>query len=100
MRLVASVSFFRFHPFHDIAPEVGELENVHLWDIDSLHALTANRHERQTAALQAEELVEEALKKYNQWHSSLHAKKMICAYRERMHGLAKQELILGKKSTG
>jgi len=87
----------------DIEPEAGELDHVHLYNIDDLQNMTQKgMDERQKAALRAESLVEEELENYLGLHRSRQAKDLICDYREHMQQLAEQELqrALQKLSTG
>lgn len=77
----------------DIEHEVGDLSNVHLYNVDDLQTMTQKgMEERRTAALQAEQLVECELENYIRWHRSLKAKEVICHYRSEMQELAHQEL--------
>ena len=77
----------------DIEAEVSELDGVHLYNIDDLQMVVGKgMQKRQTAALQAEQLIESELDNYIRWHRSLKAKNVICDYRSQMQNLAKQEL--------
>lgn len=77
----------------DIESDVGELENVHLYNIDDLQTMIAkSMHERQLAALEAEQLIESEMHHYTQWRRSLRAKDAICDYRSQMKELAQLEL--------
>lgn len=81
----------------DIEPDVGELEQVQLYNIDDLQVIIdKGMKERQTAALQAEQLIEYELDNYIRWHRSLRAKHIICEYRNRMETMASQELQRAK----
>ncbi len=87
----------------DIESNVGELEQVHLYNVDDLQLMIEKgMDERRHAALQAEQLIESELDNYIRWHRSLKAKDVICDYRNQMQLLAQQELqrALKKLSTG
>lgn len=77
----------------DIESDVGELEQVHLYNVDDLQLMIEKgMDERRHAALQAEQLIESELDNYIRWHRSLRAKDVICDYRNQMQLLAQQEL--------
>ncbi len=87
----------------DIESNVGELNAVHLYNIDDLQTMIAKgMDERRTAALQAEQLIDSELDNYIRWHRSLRAKGAICDYRAQMQDLAQQELqrAMKKLATG
>lgn len=87
----------------DIENNVGELEQVHLYNVDDLQVMIEKgMDERRHAALQAEQLIESELDNYIRWHRSLRAKDVICDYRNQMQHLARQELerALKKLSAG
>jgi len=87
----------------DIEANVAELDAVHLYNIDDLQAVTGKGlHKRQTAALQAEQLIEIELDNYIHKHRSLKANDVIRDYRNQMQKLAQQELqrAMQKLSTG
>lgn len=82
----------------DIEADVGELEAVHLYNIDDLQAMIEKgMDERRSAALQAEQLIDCELDNYIRWHRSLRAKDVICDYRSHMQNLAQQELQRAQK---
>ncbi|MCA0404463.1 MAG: glutamyl-tRNA reductase [Proteobacteria bacterium] len=77
----------------DIEPEVAELEDVHLYNIDDLqNMIEIGMKERQRAALKAEQLIESEIDNYIRLHRSLKAKDIICTYRTHMQKLAEYEL--------
>lgn len=87
----------------DIEASVGELLNVHLYNIDDLKTVVGKGlHERQNAALEAEQLIDIELDNYLRWHRSNKAKNIICDYRQHMQSLAEKELERSKRklSTG
>lgn len=66
----------------DIAPEVGELEDVYLYTVDDLkEVIQENLRSRQEAAKQAEEIIDVQVKVFMGWIQSLTAVSTICAYR-------------------
>jgi len=82
----------------DIEQNISELSAVHLYNIDDLKTITGNGLlERQTAAVQAEQLVNSELDNYIREHRSLKAKAVICDYRDQMQTLAQQELQRAKQ---
>lgn len=77
----------------DIEPDVANLKNVQLYNIDDLHLTIKNGiRERQKAAEQAEKLVDNAVHEFTKWHRSLRANHVISDYRSHMQVLAQQEL--------
>lgn len=77
----------------DIAPDVAELKNIHLYNIDDLHITIANGlNEKRAAAARAEALIEPELESYFRAHRTRTAQNVICNYRDRMQQLAAQEL--------
>lgn len=87
----------------DIESNVGELNHVHLYNIDDLQHMTQQGiDERLAKAIQAETLIEAELEAYQLKHRSLRANHAICSYRTQMQTLAQQELerAMQKLSTG
>ncbi len=87
----------------DIEADVAELDGAHLYNLDDLQGMIEKgKHERQTAAVHAEQLIDAELDNYIRWHRSLRAKDVICDYRVQMQDLAESELqrALQKLSTG
>ena len=87
----------------DIEANVGELEQVQLYNVDDLQKMIEQgMEERRQAALRAEQLIEDELNNYLRKQRSLKAKKVICEYRTQMHHLAQKELqrALKKLSAG
>jgi len=77
----------------DIENNVGDLDAVHLYNIDDLqNMIEKGMDERRTAALQAEQLIDSELDNYIRWHRSLRANELICDYRNQMQDLAQLEL--------
>jgi len=77
----------------DITPDVAELDNVHLYNIDDLHlTIEKGLNERRTAAERAEALIQPELEHYMRAHRTRRAQHVICDYRTKMQDLAEQEL--------
>lgn len=77
----------------DVEENVGELEEVSLFNIDTLHAtIEGNMLKRQEAAQFAEELIQQELAQYADWRRSLKANDVICDFRTQMQDLAAIEL--------
>ena len=83
----------------DIAPEVNELENVYLYDIDDLqNVVNANMEERQKEAENAMEIVKHEVTKFNNWFSTLDAVPTIVEMRNRAEDMRKIEVEKNLKS--
>ncbi len=92
-RAFAPMVFLDLAVPRDIEANVSELEAVHLYNIDDLQMVIGKgMHERQTAALHAEQLIEIELDNYIRQHRSLKAKGIIRDYRSQMQSIAQQEL--------
>ena len=87
----------------DIEPEVGQLPNVRLYNIDDLQDITTQGiQERRVAAEKAKQLIDLELDNYLRWHRSRQANKLICDYRSQMQKLTQLELqrAVKKLATG
>ena len=77
----------------DIAPEVNELENVYLYDIDDLqNVVNANMEERQKEAENAIEIIKQEVTKFNNWFSTLDAIPTIVEMRNRAEDMRALEV--------
>jgi glutamyl-tRNA reductase len=77
----------------DIEPEVNDLENVYLYDIDDLQSVvSANVKEREKEAETAMELIQKEVTKFNNWVVSLDAVPTIVEIRNRAESIRKNEL--------
>ena len=77
----------------DIAPEVNELENVYLYDIDDLqNVVNANMEERQKEAENAMEIIKQEVTKFNTWFSTLDAVPTIVEMRNRAEDMRTLEV--------
>ncbi len=76
----------------DIAPEVNELENVYLYDIDDLQGVVnANIKEREREAELAVEIIQSEVDKFNNWIVSLDAVPTIVEIRKQAETAALTE---------
>ncbi|OGW15765.1 MAG: glutamyl-tRNA reductase [Nitrospinae bacterium RIFCSPLOWO2_12_FULL_47_7] len=85
----------------DIEPEVNNLENVYLYDIDDLQCVVnANMKERQKEAEHAMQIVRAEVSKFENWIESLDAVPTIVELRNRADEIRKVEFqkVLGKLS--
>jgi glutamyl-tRNA reductase len=81
----------------DIEPEVGQLQDVFLYNIDDLQTvINQNLGKRAAASVQAEQVIESELENYVKWQRSLRAVKAIRAYRGQMAAVTTQELHLAE----
>jgi len=102
-RVNAPMFFLDLAVPRDIEPDVGELDGVHLYNIDDLQMIIEQgMSERRLAALEAEQLIEDELNQFVRWQRSLRANDAICDYRSQMKDLAQIELqrAMQKLSTG
>jgi glutamyl-tRNA reductase len=77
----------------DVDPRVAELPEVRLYNIDDVQAhATANLLEREREALAVEPIVEEELRRFQEWRHSLAAAPTIAALREHAESIRRQEL--------
>lgn len=68
----------------DIEPEIAEIENVFLYDIDDLEGIVeANMQERKKAAEKIGVMIEEGMEEFNQWLNMLGVVPVISALREK-----------------
>jgi glutamyl-tRNA reductase len=77
----------------DIEPEVNDLENVYLYDIDDLQVVVeANMMEREKEATNAMTLIRQEVTKFNNWVGGLDAVPTIVELRNRVEAVRKEEL--------
>ncbi len=77
----------------DIDPEVNELANVYLFDIDDLKGVTENNLEqRRREAARAERIVEEEVLKFDRWLKTLSVVPTIVSLREKADRIIQNEL--------
>jgi glutamyl-tRNA reductase len=77
----------------NIDPQVNELENVYLYDMDDLQSVVqANIEARKKELKRAEVIVAEEIHSFLSWLETLHVVPTIIALREKMDEIRKQEL--------
>jgi glutamyl-tRNA reductase len=77
----------------DIEPDINDLENVYLYDIDDLHVVvSANMKEREKEAENAMNLITHEVTKFNNWIDSLDAVPTIIEIRKKAENIRKQEM--------
>lgn len=79
----------------DIAPEVGQLDNVYLYTVDDLTAIIEeNKQSRKDASLEAEEIVSSQAENFMmQYHASLQASPLIQQYRQQAYQLKDHAIV-------
>jgi glutamyl-tRNA reductase len=77
----------------DVDPRAGEIEQVFLYNIDDLQAIVRENLERRTAeVVRAEQIVDEEVQRFSNWHRSREAVPTIVALRHRFETIRKSEL--------
>lgn len=77
----------------DVDPEVQEIGNTFVYDIDDLeHVVTANIQEREREAIQAESLIEEECQVFLRWMETLEVVPTIVSLREQAEVVRRNEL--------
>ncbi len=77
----------------NIDPEINDLDNVYLYNIDDLQSVVdANMFERQKEAEKAEKMIEEEIETFLKWQSSLDSVPTIIALRDKAEEIKKEEL--------
>ncbi|GJL78183.1 MAG: glutamyl-tRNA reductase [Nitrospinaceae bacterium] len=85
----------------DIEPEVNDLENVYLYDIDDLQGVvSANIKEREKEAETAMQLIQNEVTKFNNWVVSLDAVPTIVEIRNRAESIRSREIEKALKKMG
>ncbi len=83
----------------DLDPEINELDNIYLYDIDDLkHVVEMNKSERDKEAVKARRIVEEETLKFSQWLENIELTPTIIELRSMADDICKKELAktLGK----
>jgi glutamyl-tRNA reductase len=77
----------------NIDPEINDLENVYLYNVDDLQGVVdSNMFERQKEAEKAEQIIAEELETFLKWQASLDSVPTIIALREKAEEIRKEEL--------
>jgi len=77
----------------DIEPDVNDLENIYLYDIDDLHVVvSANMKEREKEAYNAMNLISQEVTKFNNWVGTLDAVPTIVEIRKKAENIRMQEI--------
>jgi len=83
----------------DIEPEVNEIDNVYLYDIDDLKGVVElNKTQREKEARKAERIVEEEVIKFENWLESLEIVPVIQMLQQKVENLRKKELEKSMKA--
>ena len=78
----------------DIEPEVGKLQDIYLYTVDDLHeAIEENVRQRQDAARDAEQIIDQAIARYAREQRELTAVDTLRGYREQVASLGEEELL-------
>jgi glutamyl-tRNA reductase len=82
----------------DIEPEVGELADVYLYTVDDLtDIIDENRKARESEALKADKIIDEAVEQYLRIQRSMDVVATLKAYREKAETLRNEELAKALK---
>jgi glutamyl-tRNA reductase len=77
----------------NIDPEINDLNNVYLYDVDDLRGVVdTNILERQKEAKKAEDIIEEEIETFKKWLSSLDSVPTVIALREKAEAIKKEEV--------
>ncbi len=76
----------------DLDPELSDLDNVYLYDIDDLkHIVDMNKSEREKEAVKAKRIVEEESLKFSKWREGMAMTPTILSIRKKADRIAKDE---------
>lgn len=77
----------------NVAPSVNDLDNVYLYDIDSLRQVTeSNLEARRKEIARCVEIVDAGIEHFWQWHQGLVAEPTIVSMSEELHAIREREL--------
>ena len=92
-RLTRPLFIFDIAVPRDVDPDVAEISNIHLRNIDDLQSQAdKNAQERETEIPKVEIIVEEETSQFLEWYSSLEASPTIGALRKQIEQVRQQEL--------
>lgn len=82
----------------DIEPQVGQLADVYLYNVDDLQAvIQENRRSREDAAKKAEVIIDMHVERFVSWQRSLEAVHTIRKYRENAQQISQQSLTKARQ---
>jgi glutamyl-tRNA reductase len=85
----------------DVEPEVNDVENVYVYDIDDLKGIIqVNMGQRQEEAVKAERIVEEEVIKFEQWLKTLEVVPTIVSLKEKAETIRQAEVKKSLSSLG
>ena len=85
----------------NIDPQINDLDNVYLYDVDSLQGIVdTNVQERAKEAEKAEKIVDEEIGSFLKWHASLAATPTVVALRNKAEEIRKTEFEKTIKKLG
>jgi len=85
----------------DVQPEVNDLNNVYLYDIDDLKGvIELNMAQRQEAAVKAGRIVEEEVVKYEKWLKTLAVVPTIISLRNKAASIIRAEILKSNSALG
>ena len=92
-RMNRSLFFIDIAVPRDLDPELNEIANVYLYDIDDLsNVVEINKSERDKEAVKATRIVDEEMLKFERWFLGLAVTPTIQALKEKMDGIGQSEL--------
>lgn len=83
----------------DIDPDINQLSNVYVYDIDDLKdTINENLEDRKKESIKGERIVDEAVIQFNEWRESLDIKPTLLALRKKIQSIAENEIEKTLKS--
>jgi glutamyl-tRNA reductase len=77
----------------DVQPEVNNLENVYVYDIDDLRGvIELNKAQRQQEAIKAERIIQEEVFKFEKWFKTLEVVPTIVSLKDKVEDIIQTEL--------
>jgi len=85
----------------DVQPEVNDLNNVYLYDVDDLKGvIELNMAQRQEAAVKAGRIVEEEVVKFEKWLKTLAVVPTIISLRNKAESIIRAEFLKSNSALG